>query len=432
MSKAGSIGIAILALVIGAVIGYLASPAKTVTQTVTATQTATLTQTATQISTTTVTQTATVTQSAPPPAAQPLLIPVSSATVAVNATAGATVRDGPIIVVIRPGTYAMVGNTTLSAYNFSIVLYRVVGVGPAPDGGVPTYAFAFAVNGRVSPAVTLVDLAGKPKPVITLAYMPNNWGSWTWLGYAQAPNGTLVGGRYAFVNTWHYLKGAAVNVQFVKPVPWIFTAYSTSAQPQYSARSPSINATGLTGLIPVEVATATIDGASGSAVEAGNIIAVVPPGTYLQAPNGTIYKSYEFGLVYYAVQGVQGVGGMAPLVAYAFAANGVVSPGYTFVDSSGKPAPVVTIAVLPEGTTSWTWLPPSPSSATSPLAQGSYKFPNTWIQGYGYIVNVQFVKPVPWIFLGPPPSAGSAGSSSAAAATTTATTTSSTSTTTSS
>jgi len=70
-------------------------------------------------------------------------------------------------------------------------------------------------------------------PVITVVFQPENWGSYTWLKYTQLPNGTLVGGSYAFLDTWYLsseqLNGmpfspsdVMVNVQFFKPVPWVF------------------------------------------------------------------------------------------------------------------------------------------------------------------------------------------------------------------
>ena len=406
MSRTTTLGIiAVVLAILGFVAGYYTAPRgaaspQTVTQTVTSTQT--VTQTATQTATTMITQTVTQTITATPPIAQisAELVPISSSTVMVNATKGATVRAGPIIVVIRPGTYVMAGNKTLSAYNFSVVLYGVRGLGPSPDGGQPVFAFAFAVNGQVTPSITFVDNVGKPRPVITLAYMPDNWSSWTWLGYKELSNGTLVGGRYAFIDKWYYLGGGVfANIQFVKPVPWVFTAGPYRYMPQFkTVMLPRSNVA--SGLVPVEIAEAAINGTTGGALRVGNIIAVIPPGTYLS--NGqTMYKVYNFSLIYYATLNMPGVNGMAPFGAYAFAANGVVSAGYTFVDASGAPTPIITVAILPSATTSWTWLPQGPAQQTTALVNGTYRFPDVWLYGDGYIVNVQFVKPVPWVFLGP-------------------------------
>ncbi|WP_167828066.1 hypothetical protein [Thermoproteus tenax] len=382
--------VAVVVAVIAFIAGYYAAPSKTVIQSTTTTQT--YTQTVTQTYTQTVVPTTT-----------PELVPVSASSTVVNATKGATLRLGPLIVVIRPGTYALVGNSTLATYNFSLVIYNLKGVGLAPDGGMPVYAFAFAVNGQVSPSITFVDASGKPRQIITLAYIPSTWTSWTWLGYRQLSNGTLVGGRYVFVDQWYNVGGGVqVNLQFVKPVPWVFVAESSERPLSFSIIKPAVNISGVeSGLVPLEIAEAWINGTEGGAVRVGNIIAVVPPGTYLKVGNST-YKAYNFSLVYYATLNLPGVDGMAPLGAYAFAANGVVSPAATFVGASGAPTPIITVAILPRTVTSWTWLTPTVSNGQSKiLINGSYKFPNVWIRGDGYLLNAQFVKPVPWVFLGP-------------------------------
>ncbi|MEZ0249208.1 MAG: hypothetical protein ABWJ97_08020 [Thermoproteus sp.] len=393
------IAVSIVLAIIGYAVGRLSAPA-TVPATVTATQTYTTTATyTTTVTSPPVTTTVTTTTSAASMASR--LEPVAAASVTVNASRGATLRAGPIIVVIRPGTYVQWGNRTYSSYVFSLVLYRVVGVQESPDGAKPVYAFAFAVNGTISPAISLVDSSGKPMPVVTLAFIPPNWSSWTWLGYQQEPNGTLVGGKYAFKNQWLALGGGiSANIAFFKPVPWVFTAGDGNPQLQFSTYVPSVNATGVKGLMPIEIAEAEINGTIGGAVRAGNIIAVVPPGTYLSTPNG-VKAIYNFSLVYYAVQDVPGVLGMAPLGAYAFAANGEVTAQYTFVDSSGRPAPIVTVAFFPRSVTTWTWLSGSPARQDAPLINGTYRFPNVWTYGDGYMVNTQFVKPVPWVFLAP-------------------------------
>jgi hypothetical protein len=360
--------------------------------------------------------------------AEPELVPITMATVKVDAMTGATVRAGPVIAVVRPGTYAMVGNTTLSVYNFSIVLYAVKNVGAAPDGGVPTYAFAFAVNGQVSPAISFVDRSGKPRQIITVAYAPADWSSWTWLGYKALPNGTLVGGKYAFANVWHYVGGGVmVNIQFFKPVPWIFTAGPYVHKINYVEFTPPVgNAS--SGLVPIEIAEARINGTVGGALRVGNIIAVIPPGTYLTDGQMT-YKVYNFSLIYYATLNMPGVAGMAPLGAYAFAANGLVTAKYTFVDANGAGSPIITIALFPRTVTSWTWLPQGAAQQNATLSVGAYKFPDVWLYGDGYIVNVLFEKPDPSVLLGPwPPQQATSMTATTTATTATTTTAAATST----
>lgn len=92
MSRTTTLGIiAVVLAILGFVAGYYAAPkGPTATQTVTQTST----------------QTTTVTQTAAPSMQMPttVLAPISSSTASVNAAEGATVRAGPIIAVIRPGT----------------------------------------------------------------------------------------------------------------------------------------------------------------------------------------------------------------------------------------------------------------------------------------------------------------------------------------
>ncbi|MGC9117479.1 MAG: hypothetical protein ACP5I3_00645 [Thermoproteus sp.] len=124
-----------------------------------------------------------------------------------------------------------------------------------------------------------------------------------------------------------------------------------------------------------------------------------------------------------------GVAGMVPLGAYAFAANGLVTAKYTFVDANGAGSPIITIALFPRTVTSWTWLPQGAAQQNATLSVGAYKFPDVWLYGDGYIVNVLFVKPVPWVFLGPwPPQQATSMTATTTATTATTTTAAATST----
>jgi hypothetical protein len=158
---------------------------------------------------------------------QSALIPVSESTAQINASLGGIVSLGNILAIIPPNTTVTYGSTKLSSYNFSIIDFGLHNLPLTPNGNVPLYAFAYAINGMVSISYTLSN------PVITVVFQPENWGSYTWLKYTQLPNGTLVGGSYAFLDTWYLsseqLNGmpfspsdVMVNVQFFKPVPWVF------------------------------------------------------------------------------------------------------------------------------------------------------------------------------------------------------------------
>ena len=362
---------------------------------------------------------------------QPELIPVGEATVMVNASQGATVRLGNIIAIIRPGTYVETpGGEMLSTYQFSIIDYTLENVGSTPmsmgmGGYQPVYAFAYAVNGQVSPGYTFVNQAGKPQAIVTVIRMPSTWTTWTWLGFMEEPNGTLVGGHYAFQDNWVYAgSGIFVNFQFVKPVPWVFVNTGMPAMSMATYTSETMpNSTELTTmeteLVPVSIGTITVNATQGGAVAVGNLLAIILPGTYVKTPSGQTLNTYNFSLVYEAVFNPMNLNESGtiywPILAYAFAVNNEISPGYAFVNASGSPQPVITVAFLPPQAfynpgmmmqptvisgASWTWL----GFAELPdgtLLGGNYAFPDPWLVGDDYIVNVVFFKPVPWVFVAP-------------------------------
>ena len=390
----------------------------TTTVTTTATSTSTvssvLTTTATVTTTMATTTTTTTTTAVMQPSMTPELIPVGISTAMVNGGMGATLRLGNIVVIIRPGTYVMTpSGQMLSTYNFSIIVYQLVNIGSPSMMGMmgpeePVYAFAYAVNGHVSPGYTFVNPEGKPYAVITVVRMPNTWTTWTWLGFTQESNGTLVGGHYAFLDSWVYAgSGLFVNYQFVKPVPWIFVNTGMPASSMVTYTGPTTpSSTEITTmepeLVPVGIGTVTINATQGGAVAVGNLLAIILPGTYVKTPSGQMLKTYNFSLVYQAIMNIPPLNESGvyywPLFSYAFAVNNQISPGYTFVNASGSPVAVLTVAFLPSWFTSWTWLGYTqlPDGA---LQGGKYAFPNVWIPGDDYIVNTVFFKPVPWVFL---------------------------------
>ena len=413
----GLIVVAVAAVVGFALAGYFAvKPPMTVTipTTVTSTSPVTTTTTVTTTIPTTVTTTITTTtvmQQSSVINMTPELIPVGVKSIMVNASKGATLRLGNIIVIIRPGTYVMTpSGQILSVYNFSIIDYepKFIGSPPKTMGEEPVFAFAYAVNGHVSPGYTFVNQEGKPYAVVTVVRVPSTWITWTWLGFMQESNGTLVGGHYAFLDSWVYAgSGIFVNYQFVKPVPWIFvnTGMPTSSMVMYT--KPTMpNSTEITTmkpeLVPVGIGTLTINATQGGAVSVGNLIAIILPGTYVKTPSGQILKTYNFSLVYQALMNIPTLNESEvyywPLFAYAFAVNNQINPGYTFVNATGSPTPVLTVAFLPPWFTSWTWLGYT-QLPDGVLLGGKYMFPDTWILGDDYMVNVVFVKPVPWVFL---------------------------------
>ncbi len=367
----------------------------TVTETVTE-RGATVTVTSVQTVTEAVTETVTATVTAAPPQVEPALIKIAETEIMVNGSKGATAYLGPIIVVIRPDTYVSDGEEIQDAYRFSIVLYSVDGVGPSPDGEEPVFAFAFAVNGEVTPKYTFVDEQGNPKPLITMIFAPTRWRSWTWLGFRDEGD-RLVGGDYRFPNMYH-VAGAntLVNTQFIKPVPWIVVDTGSPRDVQVERRSLSVMGTADgPALVPIAEASAMVNASMGAAVMLGDIVAIVTPGTYV-TDGEAMLDTYNFSVVRYLVSTVPGPNeDELPVYAFAFAVNGEVTPKYTFVDEQGNPKPLITIILDDEAYASWTWLGYEDMGGI--LANGEYRFRNVWLPGDWYIVNTQFIKPVPWV-----------------------------------
>ncbi len=102
-----------------------------------------------------------------------------------------------------------------------MVLYPPPPVKP-PDNSTPILAFAHFVNGYSGAAATFVDAKGNPKPVITVAEVPDEWTTWAYAGYTTEGY-AIRGGRYLFKNKWIDVGGYQVNLQFLRPIAWIFT-----------------------------------------------------------------------------------------------------------------------------------------------------------------------------------------------------------------
>jgi hypothetical protein len=168
-----------------------------------------------------------------PPSAVPLLTKFSSTSVAVNAikqaNAVVSAPDGVNISVMIPaGTYALVDNSTLQAYNFTIATFNIANVSSPPGytNQTPAYGFAFEVNGAINPAISFVNATGSPVHLTTVTHYPNTWYSWAYVGGAfNASAGTYTGGNYLIENAWSYNATSVTmtNVQFYKPIMWIFT-----------------------------------------------------------------------------------------------------------------------------------------------------------------------------------------------------------------
>ncbi|BCU69345.1 hypothetical protein [Stygiolobus caldivivus] len=309
---------------------------------------------------------------------------VTEDTVTVNASQGAVLQAGNIITVIKPGTYAynMKLNKTFSVYNFSLIIFSMTGVyAPENTNLTPLYAFAFAINGQITPIWSLVTNAMKPNPAYTIVLGGNPyWTSWTWFGGTF--NGTTyVGGSYKFADTWVYGQDVMANVQFFKPVLWIF---ESSPTPVGVAPTPvSMQVSPVFGLNPIASYTYEVNAKYGGVIQAGNIITVIKPGSYVVANStGTPMNltTYNFSVIFYQLNNIQNYQNGTPVIAFAYAINGYVGPK----DYSTQQW-ITVIMTTSQGAKMYTW-----------LANG-YAFMDPILVGNGIVVNLTFFRPVPWI-----------------------------------
>jgi len=307
---------------------------------------------------------------------------IGERTITVNASMGAVVELGNIIAVIRPGTYAELPNGTLeSMYNFSLIDLGMEAVYSPTPGLTPLYAFAFAINGKITPQYSLVNSMKQPSPVITLVFAPSTWTSWTWFG-GSFNGSTYVGGSYKFPDQWIYGSHVMVNNKFFKPVIWIFEA---SQSPLGEApQMIQLPASPVFGLTPISDYTFAVNGTTGGVLEAGNIITVIQPGTYINTTT-SLLKNYNFSIVFYAPQNVTSPApGQVSSLVFAYAINGKVSFSYTATQ------PFITIIETPTtGVSMWTW--------GEKNGIFTYLFRDPLIIGKGIVINLTFVKPVPWV-----------------------------------
>jgi hypothetical protein len=308
---------------------------------------------------------------------------VTESTETINATKGGVLTAGNLVVIVQPGTYAYNAKTnmTYSVYNFSVIIFSMTGVYP-PNGTdlTPMYAFAFAINGQISPVWSLVNSQGKPMPAYTVVLGATPyWTSWTWFGGTF--NGTTyVGGSYKFADHWVYGQDVMVNIQFFKPVIWIFVSSPTPlATPPMPVQLSSV--TPQAGLTPVNIYTYSINGQTGGVIMAGNIIVVIKPGTAITFTNGTKLTSYNFSVVFYALSNVPNApNGGTPVLAFAYAINGYVGP-----DAVANQSFITVIMTPTNGVTMWTYI------------NGKYLYEDPILVTNGVLINLTFVRPVPWI-----------------------------------
>jgi hypothetical protein len=194
---------------------------------------------------------------------------VQKGSIIINASTGANISLGNGNgVEIRPGTYALVDNVLESQYNFSVVFFDVptsLSVPQNMSGYTPTGAYAFAVNGLITPTISFVNSSRAPDPIITVLRLPNSSATTTWTYLGGNYNGTAyVGGKYAIANKWEYPNSTTlVNNEFYKPVVWVFLT-RTAALSAPTATSPQPSNT-----------TSTTPPPSSSSSNLGLVIAII-------------------------------------------------------------------------------------------------------------------------------------------------------------
>lgn len=181
------------------------------------------------------------------PAGVPEFITVSKVTKLINASVGGNLSIGGFMTAqVRHGTYALINGSKASSYNFSLVLMTSSNVTSPPNESNyrPGGAYAFEVNGLITPNIEFVNSSGKPYPVVSTVRANYSTTTWTFLGGTF--NGTAYkGGKYAFADVWNHTNATTmVNTQFFKPVTWVFESNTTPAvSTTTSTTSPSINTT---------------------------------------------------------------------------------------------------------------------------------------------------------------------------------------------
>jgi len=351
---------------------------------------------------------------------QPIMKVTGEDTVTVNATSGQgyVLQVGNVMVIVKPHTYAELANgTMLPVYNFSLITFSLEAVYPpaAQYNLTPLYAFAFAVNNQITPTISLVTIVNgkvEAQPAITIVWAPDTWTSWTWFGGTF--NGTAyIGGSYKFADHWLYGNGVMINVQFFKPVIWVF---ESSATPVGQPPKPVEVSVGTAyGLTPVNVYSYEINGTQGGVAYAGNMIVVIQPNTKIVTPSGNLTE-FNFSVVFYNPSNAgTAPNGQVPILAFAYAINGNVTFSYSAVNSiTGTANPFITIILTPsQNVTMWTW-----------GAKG-YIFEDPIIVGNGVVINLTFFKPVPWILTAPEITSSSSIMTSSTTTSTTSTSTSS-------
>jgi|ECHvirMinimDraft_2_1075157.scaffolds.fasta_scaffold05910_2 hypothetical protein len=313
--------------------------------------------------------------------ATPLFTVAGQASAIISNGHPAVLRVGNLIAIVPSGTEAETPQGNLTTFNFTLVLFSVSNIASPPNSTLkPLFAYAFEVNGQISPNISFINNStGKPQPIISIVYAPNTWTSWTWLGGTF--NGTAyVGGKYAFANSWIYGNNVMVNTVFFKPVIWVFEQSTTplgSSAPQISTSISHVP-----GLNLISSYTIQVNSTKGAVAQLGPLTVVILPGTKaINTLTNQTFSVYNFSLLIYSPLTVgEPEPGQIPYFVFAYAINGQVTPSI-FVTQ-----PFITVINSPtQGANMWTWI------------NGKYVFHPPIVLGEDLVVNLIFTRPVPWV-----------------------------------
>ncbi len=209
------------------------------------------------------------------------------------------------------------------------------------------------------------------------------------------------------------------------------TATAATAPTTVTAAPTTVAATPMMSTFSKKSETANASKASSVSVTAPdgvNITAIIPAGTYVSINNKSV-SAYNFTLATFNITNVSsppGYPNQTPAYGFAFEVNGQISPSITFVNSTGAPVRLTTVAHYPNTWGSWTFLGGAFNASTGAYTGGSYAFQDTWTYNAtsGTMTNTQFYKPVMWIFtIGPAHQSPASSTTTAQQASTTVSTT---------
>ncbi len=284
----------------------------------------------------------------------------------VDAQDGTVIWLGQVILVVPAGTYVSMGGKTLQYYTLTLALTS----GPG---------FAIEVDNQ-----TNASFHGKMSPFLVV-FAPDTWSTEA-MSFSSF-NGSFLGVKAGQLMKWMYGDG----VMFSNASPGLFKFVFSGSPFGRPPKTVSYPVTPVFGLTPVNGVTYEINGTQGGVTVDGNLIVIVQPGTYQRFSNGTVMKDYNFSLVYYSPYSISTLPfpDQYPFLVFAYAVNGQV----TYNETANKP--YITVILSPSrGGEMWDWGPVN--------NHYGYVIDPHILSGegidQGVVVNLNFKRPVPWVF----------------------------------